>query len=125
MSIVLRFERTLKSESNQDLFGCLQSDSTEWLNVSKAIGKSCLLPINAETEASFPLLIHAPHCRMMHTEKIHLSETLIPVIHYGSEGGKASFPSTLCEHGMPPFEECPVASKENSGSSVGTCLTFI
>lgn len=29
----------------------------------------------------------------MHTEKLYLRETLIPVIHYGSEGSKASFSS--------------------------------
>lgn len=33
----------------------------------------------------------------MHTEKLYLRETLIPVIHYGSEGSKASFFS------VPPF----------------------
>lgn len=44
-------------------------------NVSKAMGKSCLLSINARREASFSFLIHSPHCWMMHTEKIYLSET--------------------------------------------------
>lgn len=97
MSIVLRFERTLKSENNQDLFHYLQSDCTEWLTVSKALGKSCLLTINAWREASFSFIIHAPHCWMMQAEKTYLSETLIPVIHYGSEGSKASFSSVpLC-----------------------------
>jgi len=33
----------------------------------------------------------------MRTEKLYLSKTLISVIHYGSEGGKASFSSvSLC-----------------------------
>lgn len=93
MSIALSLEITLKSENNQNVFHYFQSDCTEWLTVSKAIGKSCLLPINAWREASFIFLIRDPHCRMMHTEKLYLRETLIPVIHYGSEGSKASFSS--------------------------------